>query len=74
MNWSFQPEVGGVVSDNTGYNSVVMGFEHTSADSFKKNFADAYPGDAVAKLWVQGTERPWFLEKRQALVDKISAA
>src|SRR5215510_5614125 len=74
MNWAFQPEIGGIVSDNTGYNSVVQGFDQHVAESFKKNFADAYPGDAVAKLWVQGTERPWFLEKRQALVDKISAA
>ncbi len=74
INWSFQPEIGGIVSDNTGYNSVVQGFDAHVADSFKKNFADAYPGDAVQKLWVQGTERPWFLEKRQALVDKISAA
>jgi len=74
INWSFQPEVGGIVSDNTSYNSVVTGFDAHVAESFKKNFADAYPGDAIAKLWVQGTERPWFLEKRQALVDKISAA
>lgn len=74
MNWAFTPEVGGVVSDATGYNSVVQGFDAHVADSFKKNFAEAYPGDAVAKLWVQGTERPWFLEKRQKLVDKISAA
>ncbi len=74
INWAFQPEVGAVVSDNTGYNSVVQGFDAHVSESFKKNFADAYPGDAVAKLWVQGTEHPWFLEKRQALVDKVSAA
>jgi spermidine/putrescine transport system substrate-binding protein len=74
INWALQPQVGGIVSDNTGYNSVVKGFDEHVADSFKKNFADAYPEDAVDKLWVQGTERPWFLEKRQALVDKISAA
>lgn len=74
INWSFQAEIGAIVSDNTTYNSVVKGFDAHVAESFKKNFADAYPGDALAKLWVQGTERPWFLEKRQALVDKISAA
>jgi spermidine/putrescine transport system substrate-binding protein len=74
INWALQPQIGGIVSDNTGYNSVVKGFEAHVADSFRKNFADAYPEDAVDKLWVQGTERPWFLEKRQALVDKISAA
>jgi spermidine/putrescine transport system substrate-binding protein len=74
INWSFMPENGGLASDNTTYNSVVKGFDDYVAESFKKNFADAYPGDALSKLWVQGTERPWFLEKRQALVDKISAA
>ena len=74
INWAFQPEIGGIVSDNTGYNSVVKGFDAHVAETFKKNFADAYPGDAVDKLWIQGTERPWFLEKRQALVDKLSAA
>ena len=74
INWAFQPEIGGIVSDHTGYNSVVKGFEQHASEQFKKNFAEAYPEDAVEGLWVQGVERPWFLEKRQALVDKISAA
>jgi spermidine/putrescine transport system substrate-binding protein len=74
INWAFMPENGGLASNNTTYNSVVQGFDTYVSDSFKKNFADAYPGDAVAKLWMQGIELPWFLEKRQALVDKISAA
>jgi spermidine/putrescine transport system substrate-binding protein len=74
INWAFTPEVGGIVSNNTGYNSCVQGFDAHVTDSFKKNFQEAYPGDAIAKLWLQGTERPWFLEKRQALADKISAA
>lgn len=74
LNWAFQPEIGGIVSDNTGYNSVVKGFDQHVKPEFKKNFAEAYPEDAIDKLWIQGTERPWFLEKRQALVDKISAA
>lgn len=74
INWACQAEIGGIVSDNTGYNSCVQGFDAYVKDSFKKNFQDAYPGDAIAKLWLQGTERPWFLERRQALADKISAA
>jgi spermidine/putrescine transport system substrate-binding protein len=74
INWAYQAEVGALMSDNTGYNSVVKGFDAFVQPSFKENFAMAYPGDAISKLWLQGTERPWFLEKRQALVDKISAA
>jgi spermidine/putrescine transport system substrate-binding protein len=52
----------------------VTGFDNHVAESFKKNFQDAYPGDAIDRLWLQGIERTWFLEKRQALADKISAA
>ncbi len=74
INWSFTAENGGLASDNTTYNSVVQGFDAYVAESFKKNFAEAYPGDAIAKLWMQGIEPTWFLEKRQGLVDKISAA
>lgn len=74
INWAYQPEIGAIVSDNTGYNSVVQGFDAFVDESFKKNFAEAYPDDAIDRLWIQGTERPWFLEKRQELVDRISAA
>lgn len=74
INWSFIAENGGLASDNTTYNSVVQGFDAHVAESFKKNFADAYPGDAIDKLWMQGIEPTWFLEKRQGLADKISAA
>ncbi len=74
LDFVMQPEIGGIIAENSGYSSVVQGFDGFVPESFKKNFAEAYPGDAISKLWVQGTERPWFLEKRQALVDKISAA
>jgi spermidine/putrescine transport system substrate-binding protein len=74
INWAYQPEVGAIVAGNTGYSSCVKGFDAFASDAYKKNFQDAYPGDAIARMWLQGTERPWFLEKRQALADKISAA
>ena len=74
MDWALQPENGGLMAQETGYNSVVKGFEAFVSDAFRENFALAYPGDALDRLWLQGTERPWFLERRQALVDRISAA
>ncbi len=74
INWAFMPENGGLASSHTTYNSVVKGFDAYVPESFKQNFAEAYPDDAVDKLWMQGIERPWFLEKRQELADKISAA
>ena len=74
INWYLMAENAGLASENTTYNATVQGFDAYVSDSFKKNFAEAYPGDAIAKLWMQGIERTWFLEKRQALADKISAA
>ena len=74
INWAFMPENGGLASTHTTYNSVVKGFDDYVPESFKKNFAEAYPEDAVDRLWMQGIEYPWFLEKRQELADKISAA
>jgi spermidine/putrescine transport system substrate-binding protein len=74
IDWALQPEIGGIMSEATGYNSVVTGFDAHVSEQFRNNFASAYPGDAIDRLWLQGTERPWFLEKRQALVDRISAA
>jgi len=66
--------VSAAVAEGSGYNPVVIGADALLSDVAKKNFQEAYPGDALQKLWLQGTERTWFLEKRQALVDKISAA
>jgi spermidine/putrescine transport system substrate-binding protein len=74
MDWSLMPENAGLMAQATAYNSVVKGFEQHVSESFRENFAMAYPGDALERLWLQGTERPWFLERRQMLVDRIMAA
>ena len=74
INWALQPQIGGIVSDNTGYNSVVKGFDAARGRQLQEELRRRLSRGRVDKLWVQGTERPWFLEKRQALVDKISAA
>jgi spermidine/putrescine transport system substrate-binding protein len=74
IDWYLTPENAALASENTTYNATVKGFDAFVSEGFKKNFAEAYPGDAIAKLWMQGIERTWFLEKRQALADQISAA
>ena len=39
------------------------------SEPFRRNVANAYPGDAIDKLRIQDVEPTWFLEKRQGLVD-----
>jgi spermidine/putrescine transport system substrate-binding protein len=74
INWMLKPENGGIFAVNTGYNSVVVGAEkHTNAN-FQRNFEETYPGNALANLWFQGEERPWFIAKRQEFATKLQAA
>jgi len=74
INWTLQPHIGGLMANNVGYNSVVNGAEQHYSDAYKKFFAAAFPGDAVSKLFIQGTEHPWFLAERQRMVDRLLAA
>ena len=39
------------VADGSGYNPVVTGADALTSDAFKKNFQEAYPGDALKNLW-----------------------
>jgi spermidine/putrescine transport system substrate-binding protein len=74
IDWTLQAKIGGLMTNNVGYNSVVTGASAFYDDDYKKFFAAAYPGDALAKLFVQGTERPWFIAARQQMVDQLLAA
>jgi len=74
MNWALQPEVGGLMANETGYNSIVVGAEKFTNPNYQRNFTEAYPGDAIEKLWFQREEKPWFIAKRQEFAAKLQAA
>ncbi len=74
INWTLQPQIGGLMANNVGYNSVVTGAEQHYSDAYKKFVAAAFPRDAMSKLFIQGTENPWFLAERQRMVDRLLAA
>ena len=74
IKWMQIPVNGGLMADETGYNSVVIGAEKHTKPNFTRNFNDAYPGDALEKLWFQAEEKPWFIAKRQEFATKLQAA
>ena len=74
LNYMQTPEVSALVSDGSGYNPVVAGAEAITSDVFKKNFRDAYPGDALQKLWHRPPEPAWFGELRTQYADKFKSA
>jgi spermidine/putrescine transport system substrate-binding protein len=74
INYVYDPEVNGLIANETGYNPVAVGAEnYLSADS-KKAFSEAYPGDALDRLWWWPPSQPWYTEIRAEYSDKFVAA
>jgi spermidine/putrescine transport system substrate-binding protein len=70
----FTPEVGGMLGNDTGYNPVSIGAaDHLSAES-KAVFQEAYPGDALDRLWWWPAEPVWYAAARAEFRDKFVAA
>ena len=74
LNYLHTPEVSGAVADGSGYNPVITGADAFTSDVFKKNFQDAFPGDALKNLWPWPAEPAWYAEIRSQYVDKFTAA
>ena len=74
MDYMLTPEVSGAVADGSGYNGIITGADAFTSDAFKKNFQEAYPGDALKNLWPWPAEPTWYAEIRSQYVDKFKAA
>lgn len=74
INEMFTPEMGGLVSKNTGYNSAVSGAANHAGDAYKKQFNEVYNAQNLANLWWWQADTPWFAPMRQVYVDKITNA
>lgn len=74
LNYLYQAENNAVMANGSGYNPVAVGADQHLSASAKKNFAEAYPGDAVDKLWFWPPTEPWYAEARNEYVDKFVAA
>jgi spermidine/putrescine transport system substrate-binding protein len=74
LNYLQTPEVSAMVADGSGYNPVVTGAAEKTSEAFKKNFQEAYPGDALKGLWHRPPEPSWYAELRGQYADKFKAA
>lgn len=71
---AYQPEPAGVAIDTHGYNSPVLGAERFANEDYARNFADAYPGEALANLNPWPAELPWYADLRAEYVNRFLAA
>ena len=74
INWYYQPTSGAMHANNSGYNSCAYQAETLLSASAKTRFLNAYPDDALARLWWYPPEAPWFIAIRNEFRDEFLAA
>ncbi len=74
LEYTFRPEPAGKAIDTHGYNSAVLGADKFAGPAYAKNFAEAYPGDALAKLLPWPKEPVWYADIRTEYANKFQSA
>jgi spermidine/putrescine transport system substrate-binding protein len=74
LNYLHTPEASAAVAEGSGYNPTIVGADGLLSDVAKKNFQDAFPGDALKNLWPWPPEPTWYGEIRSQYADKFKAA
>ena len=74
INYILDPKVGGTFSNNTGYNSAMVGASDHTSETFKRQFQEVYRPDVLNNMWWWQADTPWFAPMRQEFVEKISNA
>ncbi|MBW8619345.1 MAG: extracellular solute-binding protein [Hyphomicrobiales bacterium] len=74
LKYCHSKEASAKVADGSGYNPVAKGADELLSPAAKKNFQEAYPDDALSKLWQRPLEPSWFAELRTQYAEKFKAA
>lgn len=69
-----QPEMGGMMSANTGYNSCVAGAAEHAGEEYARQFNEVYDDENLSNLWWWPSDTPYIQSVRQEYVDKITNA
>lgn len=73
INFLMTPEIGGMMANNTGYNSPAVNAAEHLSEANKAAYKIAYPEGAIANLWWWPVFTPWYNDVRQEYVEKITA-
>ena len=74
IEFAYRQEPAGKAIDTHGYNSPILGADAFASAAYKKNFQEAYPGDALANLNPWPAEAPWYAEVRTEFVNRFQSA
>ena len=71
VDFIFKPEPAGRAIDKHGYNSAIMGADAYANVTYRENFSEAYPGDALANLNPWPAEPQWYADVRTEYRNKF---
>ena len=74
LKFCHSAEGSALVAEGSGYNPVAKGADALLSPTAKKNFSEAYPDDALARIWPRPAEPTWFAELRTQYAEKFKAA
>jgi spermidine/putrescine transport system substrate-binding protein len=74
INYIHTAETSAAAAEGSGYNPIVKGADAMLSDQAKKLFQEAYPGDALEKLWNRPPESSWFGDLKLEYAEKFKAA
>lgn len=74
LKFLYTPEISAMVAEGCGYNGVMKGADAFLLPETRKNFVEAYPGDALSKLWSRPEEPGWYGAIRNEYSEKFRAA
>jgi spermidine/putrescine transport system substrate-binding protein len=74
LDYLQMPETSAKVAEGSGYNPIVTGADDLLSADAKKLFQEAYPDDAVARLWWRPPEPSWYGAARNEFAEKLQSA
>jgi len=74
IEYAYEAKPAGEAINSHGYNSPVLGADKFANDNYKKNFSEAYPGDALANLNPWPPQAPWYAKVRTEYVNKFKSS
>jgi spermidine/putrescine transport system substrate-binding protein len=74
LNYLHSAEASAKVAEGSGYNPVAKGADALLSEKARAIFKEAYPADAIEKLWARPVEPSWFAELRTQYAEKFKAA
>jgi spermidine/putrescine transport system substrate-binding protein len=67
-------ETSAKIAEGSGYNPVVKGADELLSDRPRAIFKQAYPGDAIDRIWWRPVDPPWFADLVNGYAEKLKAA